>query len=196
MGNRVLAGLMILALGAPPLLAQVPPAELQIAGAVTAAPEAMRSDATVLGYTNYHRLTVLRQGTGEMVCLADDPSAASWHVACYHKDLEPFMAMGRDLEAQGKTNQEIKAARKDAIKAGTLKMPDGPRALYNLYAPADSIDSKTGIARSPEALQVVYIPYATEETTGLPTKPEKGKPWIMGAGEPWAHIMIVQAEGE
>ena len=166
---------------------------LRAKGAVSAAPENMRNDATVIGYSNYHRMTVLRQGTGEMVCLADDPSAASWHVACYHKDLEPFMAMGRDLEAQGKTSQEIKDARRAAIKAGTLKMPDGPRALYNLYAPAESIDVKTGIAKSPEGLQVVYIPYATEETTGLPTKPEKGTPWIMGAGEPWAHIMIVQA---
>jgi len=188
-----LAGCIALA-AATNLAAQVPSAEQQIAAAVTAAPEEMRKDATVLGYSNYHRMTVLRQGSGEMVCLADDPSAASWHVACYHRDLEPFMAMGRDLEAQGKTSQEIKAARREAIKAGTLKMPDGPRALYNLYAPADSIDPQTGIAKSPEGLQVVYIPYATEETTGLPVKPEKGKPWIMGAGEPWAHIMIVQAE--
>jgi len=129
-----------------------------------------------------------------LICLASDPAKTAFNVACYHKDLEPFMAMGRDLEAQGQTSQQIKEARRAAIKAGTLKMPDGPRALYNLYAPADSIDSSTGIAKSPEGLQVVYIPYATEETTGLPIKPEKGKPWIMGAGEPWAHIMIVQAE--
>jgi hypothetical protein len=184
--------LIALALGAPPLVAQVPSVERQIAGAVTAAPEAMRQDATVLGFSNYHRLTVLRQGTGEMVCIADDPSAAAWHVACYHKDLDPFMALGRQLEDQGKTRQEITTLRREAIKSGSLKMPEGPRALYNLYAPADSIDRETGIPRTPLSLQVVYIPYATEETTGLPVKPGNGLPWIMAAGEPWAHIMIMK----
>src|SRR5262245_12797602 len=99
-----LVGCIVFA-AASSLAAQVPSAEVQIAGAVSAAPENMRNDATVIGYSNYHRMTVLRQGTGEMICLADDPSAASWHVACYHKDLEPFMAMGRDLEALGKTSQ-------------------------------------------------------------------------------------------
>jgi hypothetical protein len=190
-----LVGCIVLT-AASTLAAQVRSAEQQIAGAVTAAPEAMRKDATVLGYSNYHRMTVLRQGSGEMVCIADDPSAASWHVACYHRDLEPFMAMGRQLEAEGKTSQQIKEARREAIKAGTLKMPEGPHALYNLYAPADSIDPKTGIGKSPQTLRVVYIPYATEETTGLPVKPEHGMPWIMAAGEPWAHIMIMKDEGQ
>jgi hypothetical protein len=146
----------------------------------------------VLGYSNYHRLVTLREGKGEMICLADDPSAAAWHVACYHKDLEPFMAMGRQLEDAGKTRQEVNTLRREAIKSGALKMPDGPRALYNLYAPADSIDKSTGIAKGTFALQVVYIPYATEETTGLPVKPGNGLPWIMAAGEPWAHIMIMK----
>src|SRR5690606_23410112 len=83
------------------LAAQVPAPELQIAGAVSAAPEGMRADATVLGYRNYHRLDVLREGTNGMICVADDPSEARWHVACYHKDLDPFMRRGRELEAAG-----------------------------------------------------------------------------------------------
>ena len=30
-----------------------------------------------------------------MICLADDPNESPrWHVACYHKALEPFMARG------------------------------------------------------------------------------------------------------
>jgi hypothetical protein len=154
----------------------------------------MQAGATVMGYRNYHRLVTLRTGTNDMVCLADDPSIASFHVACYHHDLEPFMAMGRELEAAGKTRQQIDSLRLAAVQSGAIKMPDGPRALYNLYASADSIDSATGLAHHPFGLQVVYIPYATEETTGLPTKPGGGLPWIMYAGKPWAHIMIVNAD--
>ncbi|HXW97324.1 MAG TPA: hypothetical protein VEI47_07040, partial [Gemmatimonadales bacterium] len=79
-----------------------------------------------------------------------------------------------------------------AIQAGTLKMPDGPRMLYNLYAPGDSVDHTTGLAHGAVGLQVVYIPYATQESTGLPVKPGDGLPWLMFPGKPWAHIMIMK----
>lgn len=175
-----------------PLAAQVPAPELQIAGAVSAAPEPLRADATVLGYRNYHRLTTLREGTGVMVCLADDPSESAWHVACYHKDLDPFMRLGRELKETGLSHGEIDSARMVAVQNGTLKMPDGPRTLYNLYAPADSVDAATGLARGAAGLPVVYIPYATAESTGLPSRPGGGLPWLMFPGKPWAHIMIMK----
>ena len=179
------------ALAPAALVAQVPAAELQIAGAVSAAPEGLRAGATVIGYRNYHRLATLREGTGELICLADDPSEPRWHVACYHKDLEPFMARGRALADAGVERSAVDSVRNAEIQAGTLKMPDGPRALFNLYAPADSVDGATGLAHGTSALQVVYIPYATEESTGLPARPGAGLPWIMYPGKPWAHIMIM-----
>jgi hypothetical protein len=38
---------------------------------------------------------------------------------------------------------------------------------------------------------VIYIPYATAESTGLPAKPgSPGMPWIMNPGTARAHIMI------
>ena len=170
--------------------AQVPPAEVQIAGAVSAAPEAMRATATVLGYGKGPGLVTLRQGTGEMICLADDPSDDRWQVSCYHRDLEPFMRRGRELKAAGVSRGQEDSARLAEVKSGALKMPDGPRALFNLYASKDSVDQATGLAHAPAGLQVVYIPYATQESTGLPVTPGDGLPWIMYPGKPWAHIMI------
>jgi len=175
-----------------PAVAQVPASEIQIAGAVSAAPEFLRAGAGVLGYRNYHKLELLRPASNEMICIADDPSAASWHVACYHKDLEPFMRRGRELEDAGVGRGAVDSIRLAEIEAGTLKMPDGPRMLYNLYAPADSLDAATGLARSPAGLQVVYIPYATPESTGLSARPGGGLPWLMYPGKPWAHIMIMR----
>ncbi|HTS87077.1 MAG TPA: hypothetical protein VMG41_01195 [Gemmatimonadales bacterium] len=184
---------LVLSLARPgAAVAQVPSPDIQIAGAVSAAPEALRADATVLGYRNYHLLTTLREGTGQMICIADDPSESRWHVVCYHRDLEPFMKLGRDLRAAGATREQVDSARLAEIQAGTLKMPDGPRALYNLYAPADSVDPATGLAHGAVGLQVVYIPYATEASTGLPVKPGGGLPWIMYPGKPWAHVMIMK----
>jgi hypothetical protein len=190
MMSRTLSVALLLA--ATNLPAQVPAPEIQIAGAVSAAPAELRDGATVLGYRNYHRMATLREGTGQMVCIASDPSESAWHVACYHKDLEPFMALGRELRDAGRTRREVDSLRLAAVQAGTLKMPDGPRMLYNLYAPGDSVDRATGLAHSPASLQVVYIPYATPETTGLPAKPGGGLPWLMYPGKPWAHIMIMK----
>jgi hypothetical protein len=187
----VATGLLALLGASPRLAAQVPAPDLQIAGAVSAAPESLRAGAMVIGYRNYHRMATLREGTNEMICLADDPSETTWHVACYHKDLEPFMSMGRQLRAAGLSHSQVDSARMAAIQDGSLKMPDGPRMLYNLYAAADSVDAATGLAHGTSALPVVYIPYATAASTGLPTRPGGGLPWLMYPGKPWAHIMIM-----
>lgn len=173
-----------------PLSAQVPAAEIQVAGAVSAAPEIYRANATVLGYSNYHRPAVLRQGSNEMICLADDPAETSWHVACYHKDLDPFMRRGRELDAEGRSRAEKDSIRLAEVNSGALKMPEGPRMLYNLYAPADSVDAATGLANGSAFLYIVYIPYATPESTGLTARPGGGLPWLMYPGKPWAHVMI------
>jgi hypothetical protein len=40
-------------------------------------------------------------------------------------------------------------------------------------------------------LSVLYVPYATAESTGLPTRPMGvGQPWLMQPGMHRAHIMI------
>lgn len=175
-----------------PAPAPVPSPEAQIAGAVSAAPEALRAGAAVLGYNSSRKLETLRAGNNELVCLADDPSDPRWQVSCYHKDLEPFMKRGRELKEAGIARGAEDSVRGAEIQAGTLKMPDGPRMLYNLYAPADSVDAKTGLANHPASMQVMYIPYATPESTGLPAKPGAGLPWLMYPGKAWAHVMIMK----
>ena len=175
---------------APPSLS---PAQL-IAAAVSPAPPEVRDSATVLGHSAAGGLETLREGTGDLICLADDPSDDRYHVACYHKDLEPFMARGRELRAQGVSRDEVQQIREEEIEAGKLVIPPGPTALYSLTGPAGSFNPATGEVRGANRVFVVYIPYATEETTGLSPKPiTDGAPWIMSAGKPWAHIMVVQA---
>jgi hypothetical protein len=187
---RTAAILVALAAGAVSAAAgQVPARERQIAWAVAAAPERLRPDATVLGYGPDGRLTTLRQGSGLLVCLADDPGQPNHHVACYHRDLDPFMRRGRELRAAGLAGPAIDSARLAEIRAGRLRMPAGPAALYQLMARPGSADPATGEVRNPNLFHVVYVPYATPESTGLGVAPIKG-PWLMDAGLPWAHIMI------
>ena len=181
----IVFALMLLGCGTQ---AQSPPsADEQIAAAVTPAPEALQDSATVLGYTDGMELTPLREGSNALVCLADDPSDDRFHPACYHESLEPFMKRGRELRKQGVAN--VDSVRRAEIEAGTLSMPDQPAALYSLSGPADAFNPETGEVSDAEPLYVVYAPFETGETTGLPTRPEGGTPWLMEAGQPWAHIM-------
>ncbi len=170
---------------------QVPSAEVQIKSAVLAAPEDKRADATVYGYNAKGEFVVLRKGTNEMICLADNPKQKGFSVSCYHKDLEPFMARGRELKASGKTTQETFDIREEEAKSGKLVMPKQASNLQVFSAPDEAFNSATGEVTNGKFRYVVYIPWATAASTGLPTKPEApGMPWIMNPGTHRAHIMI------
>lgn len=172
--------------------AQSPPApETQIAAATKAAPAPMRDAATVLGYDEDLSLTTLRDGDGTLVCLADDPREDQFHVSCYHEALEPFMKRGRELRKEGQSGVAVDSIRRAEIEDGTLPYPDRPTALYNLSGPADAYDAPADTVRDASRLRVLYVPYETAESTGLPTQP-KGGPWLMEPGTPWAHVMIPQ----
>jgi len=170
-------------------MAQTTPAEQQIAAAVLAAPEEYRAEAAVLGYDAQGKLVMLRKGTNELICLADDPSDTRWSVACYHKDLEPFMARGRELAAQGiKGGERNEKYRWKEIKEGKLPMPKEPRMVYVLSG--KGFDAEKGAVIDGSLRWVLYWPFATAESTGLSTKPKRGAPWLMDAGTAGAHIMI------
>jgi hypothetical protein len=165
-------------------------AEQQITAAVLAAPEEMRAGATVWGYAPDGRFQKLRQGRGSLVCLASDPKADKFHVACYHRSLGPFMARGRALRGRGVTGDRVDSVRFAEARAGKLRLPRHPAVLYSLTGPLDSFDPLTGTAPKARPLFVVYVPFATEKSTGLSAAPIEGAPWIMHPGTPKAHIMF------
>lgn len=177
--------------GAAAASVTIPPASEQIAAAVLAAPSEFRESATVLGYAPNGKLVTLRKGKGALICLADDPKQEQFHVACYHRSLEPFMARGRSLRAEGITGDRVDTVRFKEIKAGKLAMPKLPAVLYTLTGPAGSYDASTNTAPKARPLFVVYIPYATPESLGLTAKPAEGTPWVMYPGTPKAHIMFI-----
>ena len=166
-------------------------AEQQVTVAVLPLPPDLRAGATVLGYGADGKLASLRKGTGEMTCLAPNPTVPRFHVACYHNSLEPFMARGRALRTSGVNGDAVDSARFREVKAGTLAMPKGPASLYSLTGDWTTLDPAALTVNGARRLFVIYIPFATAQTTGLSDKPARGTPWIMGAGTPKAHIMFV-----
>ena len=183
--------MFLLSISASMCYAQTPSAEIQIKTAVLAAPEDKRAAAMVYGYDAKGEFVVLRKGTNEMICIADNPNQAGLSVSCYHKDLEPFMARGRALKDEGKSFQEIFDMREAEAKSGKLVMPKQACNLQVYSAKAEDYNATTGEVAKGSFRYVVYIPWATAASTGLPIKPEApGMPWIMDPGTHRAHIMI------
>ena len=159
----------------------------QIASSILAAPKERRAAATVLGYNPEGKVVTLRQGTNDLICLADDPAVKGFSVACYHKDLEPFMARGRELAAEFKGKERHEQRWKE-VDDGKVKMPREPRLLYVLTG--SGFDAAKGEVTDAYLRWVIYSPYATPESTGLSTTAAPGAPWLMYPGTAGAHIMI------
>ncbi len=192
-GTRACTTLAVAALTLLPAAradAQTPSRAHQIAEAVQPAPPQQRADATVFGFDASGSMVTLREGSNSLICLADDPNREGWNVACYHESLDPFMARGRELRAQGVTDSgELAQRRWDEADAGTLSMPEIPATLYVMTG--DGFDAAAGEPINSFLRWVVYTPWATAESTGLSATPTgPGAPWIMFPGTAGAHIMI------
>lgn len=183
--NTLLLILIFLSVNA--IAQDIPSPEWQVKTAVLAAPEDMRDNATVLGYDEDGSLVTLRKGSNSLICLADDPSKSGFSVAAYHKELDDFMARGRELKSQGKGFKEIFDIREEEVKSGKLKMPE----KTTLFVLSGKVNAETMEVEDTYLRYVIYIPYATSESTGLPLNPPgPGGPWIMDPGTHRAHIMI------
>lgn len=163
----------------------------EIAAAVLPLPDSARAGAKVLAYRGSD-LVEVRAGSNEMICLGDDPAHKGLQVSCYHKSLEPFMARGRELRALGITKREaVDSARLADVKSGRIVMP-AAAILSSIFAESDSFDALAGPPAKHSALDVIYLPFATQESSGITEQPAVGRPWLMFAGKPWAHVMLAR----
>ncbi len=169
--------------------------EEQIASAILAAPMEARDSAKVYGYDQNGELIVLREGENSFICIADNPNKKGFEVVSYHSSLEPYMAYGRKLVMEGKSRQEKDSIREVKALAGIVKMPEHPATLHIYYGKDGFFNTETGKIENAKYRYVVYMPYATQESTGLSLKPNKSNhPWLMFPGKYNAHIMITPAE--
>lgn len=164
--------------------------EALIATALMAAPKESRSGCKVIGYNMAGEFVTFKEGDNEFIVLVDNPNQDGFNAACYHKDLEPFMARGRALRAEGKRGQEVFDIREAEMKAGLINITPGS-TLHIYYGPNTLYDPETSKVEGARLRYVVYLPWATAESTGLPEAPvASNHPWIMNPGTHRAHIMI------
>lgn len=170
---------------------KVLPKNIQIKMASQVAPEKSQADVTVYGYNEKGELILLKEGTNNLICLADNPNKEGVKIDCYSKELDPFMSRGRELKNEGKSVTQIRDIRKKEVEADKLQMPDEPSMLYVFTGDDKNLNPKTGLLKDGKFRYVIYIPFATVEETGIPAKPHApGMPWLMDPGTHRAHIMV------
>ncbi len=156
--------------------------EQKVAQAVSALPESMRADATVVEYDAEGYRTILREGTNSLVCEPDDATVEGFRVTCYHQNRIARLNFERQLAATGKPALEVFQARSAKVDAGELPLPVAGQMGY--FLGGDDAASAT-------PTRSVRLPYATSESTGLPTERGEDGIWLMQAGTNRAHLMIV-----
>ena len=151
----------------------------RISESVLPLPAALRAGAAVIAYEPGAEPDVLREGTNNWIC-ETDTSAPDIFLRCLHGSLEPFRNRDRELVAEGRTTDEIRQILETEMQSGVLEMPD--HAMEFLM--------EGSIIEHAMPWAIVRIPFATQESTGLPTEPSPYHPWLMRPGEGNAHIML------
>ena len=171
---------------AVPASAQAQSTDQQIAGALLPLPEDLKAGATVVTYDpDTGGRIVLRQGSNQVECQPPDMEAKQ--TVCYGKSAAPQFDLMAKLAAEGKSPEEVQAGVAAARDAGTLALPTFGSMGYALR----HTDQRIGL------LWVMMVPGATSESIGVSTESQRnnalmgqGRPWLMLAGTPNAHIMI------
>ncbi len=157
----------------------------EITQATLPLPDDLRAGAAVFKYdpATGNRIT-LRPGTNFAECMPRGDDGFTW---CYHKVGGPRRDLAAKLRAQKKTDAEIQEALAAATKAGTIQPTPWGTMSYRLYGKKDRI----------QLLWVLSVPGATSESVGVSEGSQRdhalkgnGRPWLMLAGTPGAHIMI------
>jgi hypothetical protein len=188
----ILAGLTVLVLTGI-LAGQEMPAHAQIAEAVSPLPESARAGATVITYDAKGDPKVLRQGNNGITCATSRAlplieglsPGGEFNVQCYGKGLAPAHQMMLKLLAEGKSAKDTATAVEAAVDSGRLQPPPAGTMGYYKFGKT-ALDARV--------LWILYLPNATAESLGLPTRPGQGSPWMMLSGTPRAHVMLPQTE--
>ena len=155
-------------------------AEEQIAEALLPLPEDLRSGAMVVAYDENGTRTVLREGTNGIFCTPNEEPPPAFTVWCKPIAMLEVDDARHEWLAEGKESGSLLRA---AVQAGRL-----PRREFGTiwYRAMSNNDGEMVLA------PVIWLPNATPESTGLSAERNREHPWLMGAGTPGAHVMLLR----
>lgn len=170
--------------------------EAKIKLAESAAPPEISGQATIyiLDRTGYAKV---REGSNGFTCFVDRQDPANLEPTCFDAEGSsttlPSRIFAEEQRAQGKSEDEIKAAIEAGYKSGKFKAPAKPGIVYMM--------SDQGFLRIPGTNKMVplpahlmfYAPYAQDKDIGSPP-PAANMPHLIRAGQPDAVIIVIPRE--
>jgi hypothetical protein len=170
--------------GAPPPPPPLEPGASQadVDKAVTAAPAALRDQATVIKWKPADwTYDTLRKGTNQIVCFDKSglPGQQPFSTECTHLGNLPRAAQNMKFESEP-DRMKRQAALDAAEKDGTRVKPIFGGVWYHLMG-AEQATARTHFT--------IAVPGATAASMGLPDNGRSGGVWIMNAGTSTAHLM-------
>ncbi|HEY3114751.1 MAG TPA: hypothetical protein VGJ62_13810 [Gemmatimonadaceae bacterium] len=177
----ILAGLaMLLIIPATGALGQGKASKAQkIANAMTAAPRALSSKATIMDWpaSEGAQMTTLRVGSNGWTCLPDFPNTKGNDPMCVDGEWMSFMKA-----MMSKSTPMISHA-----GIGYMTAPGGAYGSNkDPFATKATADNDWGYD-PPHVMLLVTDQSALQ---GIPTARQNGAPWVMWAGTPYAHVMV------
>jgi hypothetical protein len=144
-----------------------------IANALSAAPASVAATATVMG----HDGRVLRQGSGDWVCMPDMPDVPNDTPMCLDAPWRSFIDAWMHRRTPTVTQ----------VGFGYMLQGDLPVSNTDPFATAPTATNQWIQHGGPHVM--VLIP-DQRLLDGLPTDPTSGGPFVMWKGTPYAHVMI------
>lgn len=168
---------------APPPSLEPGASQADVDKALIAAPASQRDQATVIKWKPDFTYETLRKGTNRLVCYdrSGFPLQQPFSVQC--TSIANLDRVAQNLKAQALGDRDKSEAMLQAMeKDGTRVKPEYGSMWHSVAGPDRE--------RARPHHQMIAVPGATTESTGLPENPRQGGAWIMNAGTSTAHIMI------
>lgn len=171
--SRLLMALLAAAFMAPQGAA-AQDTEAMITSAVSAGPESISADATVMDWS----MNVIREGTNGWTCLPDDPNAegnSPWCVDGAWMNFVEALTSGGEPSYEG---------------MGFAYMLQGDQPICNTDPTADEEACAEGDWVTGVGAHLMVLVSDLSMLEGLSTDHMNGGPWVMFPGSPFAHLMV------
>lgn len=151
--------------------------EWTIQNAMSAAPEAIAKDATIMDFVAGGGTSLVRQGSNGWTCYPTAPSVPYNDPKC----IDGMAALW--VQALGAQTKPALTS----IGVGYMLHGGGTVSALDPFAPP-SLSIEDWVVDPPHVM--LFFPPGTLDSASLPTSRAGGGPWVMWAGTPYAHIMI------
>lgn len=157
-------------------------AEWKIQNAMSAAPEELARNATIMDWpdTEGGDMRELRAGTNSWTCMPSTPNVVEMPAVedpmCLDERWMAWLGawVGRD------------APRIQSVGLGYMLRGDGGASNTDPFATGPMPDNEW-VQAGPHLMLIVPD---VRQLEGIPTDPANGGPWVMWSGTPYAHVMV------